>query len=678
MKLNKYFFILVVIATLCGIFGFFIDSFSAMPTFVFFSIGPGLIVGEMVFGNLRPFKKIWVSVVFSPLALVLVLLLLVWGLELSLAEASHIIRLILIVGLPAIAFVSLKRRKLAADDIDALPPASLLWLIAFFAILIIFSYSNPANQLSVHGIFHGAHIEQIKNAIVPPDNPAIAGDTARNYWAYHLFYAFMSETAGIPFFKVSAIYQTAVFVLYTFGIWLVVSQFFQNKSDTLITFLSAFGVNLLGPIALLLVIAVNGWNVEWWHLRSIISGLGLWLAPEVRAGIFVKFLSFNGFIFGLLYFSALALFAFERRYVGASLAVLGLVVLHPQTAMFSVPVFGVAWFWRELYERACVTRSGLSGIITALRTMIVDLTIVKLATSFSLPFILASPYILSFMSGGSTKSLFKFQPNLFSAVNWPLLYLLPLPFAIWGAIIAMRSRSPNAQFFISGAAMALVFAFFFDMPLYTQYKFLYLNCMFVWALAFLGMRHIGASLFVQWVSKIFGFLAIGGATSLVLAFATLPSWFGHRVLFPIENGFSFSVAAEESRALYNLSKLLPQRAVFVEFAEFCENSIVGVITGRRSYYSPCNYFSETSPHRAEREEIIAQIFNSNTPNLGLFSKIAATIGDPLYLLVSKRQLGEKFDQFLAAVYADSDDFSNVETNEDHVKIFKYTGKTFRG
>lgn len=637
-----------LVIALCGIVPFTGFSGDGVFDLLFFGLAPGFVTAGLLFrGWASSLQRFWASVVFSPVTLAALLLLTIWGGGFSIPGIAPWLRGALIAGLLLVAMIPGPLRP--AGRPESLP---LRWLALFgaFAVLILLSYTLPANRLSVHGIFHGAHIGQLLNGLVPPDNPAFAGEPARNYWAYHLLYAFMTDRTGLPYYTVSAIYQTTCFVLYGLGIWYFVRRAgaVGAGGGIVVAFLCAFGLNLEGPLFLLYEIAAHGGDASWWRLGKILGGLGgPWLQPNVHAGIFVKFLSFNGFIFGLIYFAAMAVFALERRYLAAAVALLGMVLLHPQTAMFAATVFGLALLWRELGEGrpdAGPVPSLAGGILA----MIQDGRALRLAATIILPFVVATPYILTFMGSGEGGSLFRIRPNAFAAINWPLLYLLPLPFALYGAVITARRTGPADRFLTAGAAAAVFMALFFDMPYLTQYKFLYLSCPFVWLLAFRGLSVLRHGAVLRRLPLAFVGLSVVNTGAIVLAWWLLPSWFGHRVPYQEAGFVQLSTARAESALLRRAAATLPARAVIVENAGYCEKSLIGAVTGRRSYYTPCYYFTGIYPQRQERERLLAEVFDAKHPAVARLAEIAGALDAPVYLLVSRRQLGDAFVPVMAA------------------------------
>jgi hypothetical protein len=645
--------------------------------FLFFATAPGFVAAPLILHRTAAADRLryWAALVFSPGVLTALLLLGKWGLNLSQGGFVATTRWGLIAALAALLIM---RVRAARPATPALPmPLRLSIWVAALTVLIAFVFLDPVNRLSVHGVYHGAHINEIVAGLIPPDNPAFAGETAHDYWAYHLLYAFMAELSGLAYYDVSSIYQALCFVLYMLGIGFFVVRMLPAKSGlciTAVTMVCAIGLNIQGPLFFVVEMLRHGGSAQWWKLGTLLAALGgPWLEPTVHGGIFVKFITFNGFIFGLISFAAMAVFTAERWYLATASTLFGMILLHPQTAMFSAPVFGLAWLWREVGPSLARAPANIIGLFRDGRAW-------KLIVSFGGPFVLAAPYILTFVGGDSTDSIAHIRPSAFSAVNWVVLYLLPLPAAAVGLATLLRQQKEQetARYLIGGAAGALFMAQLLDMPYFTQYKFLYLSGLFVWLLAVYGL--------VEWNVRrsnpawrrislaIAEALTLANAAVIALAWALSPSWFGDRVPSYGKDGYALSNQAPLSKLLDRAKAELPTDAILVEDAGYCEDSLIGMIAGRRSYYVPCYYFTSVYPDEARRKAEIAAIFNPAAPDFARLPLIAQTRHAPIFLLLDRGQLTVRFAPLVAEADRHPDLLAPLAGRGEDAVLYRVTAR----
>ncbi|MEZ5665907.1 MAG: hypothetical protein R3F55_00405 [Alphaproteobacteria bacterium] len=616
----------------------------------FWALAPGLAAAALARpAALRPLARgLWLGGVLSPPLVAAALLVAVWGLGLDLPRTLAWGHALALAGLGAgaarLALAGTRPASAAAAHRFGLGTAA---AVLVFAALIAVAYLEPSNRLSVHGVFHGNHIGQIAAGLVPPDNPAFAGRPALNYWAYHLLYAFLAEASGRPYTTVSAFCQVVCFALFVAGMRLSVAAFVERQR-TAATLLAGFGLNLLGPVTLALAAAGHLGDGAWWTLGNVLGGLGgPLLSPQVHAGIFVKFLSFNGFVFGLAGYAALLAFAARGQPGRAAAALLAMVLLHPQTALFAAATVGAGWLWRLL---AWDPRAGSLG--AAVRAMPVRRTVTVVA-ALVLPFVAALPYILSFAGSGAEAGIVAIAPNAFSAVNFPLLYLVPLPLALIGFVRGWRRPTQALRFLQAGFVVALLLALLVAMPWNAQYKYLYLACPFVWLLAIHGLRGL---LPPRWSDRAVALCAAATLATMAaigLAWAALPSWFAGRAATAADDRLVFVQAQAQSAALAVGRATLPTDTVVVEDAGYCENSYVGAVAGLRSYFVPCYVFTAFYADRPAREQRIAAIF-ADPPRLDLLAAVAAELHAPVALLVARDQLGDRFAAVRDAALAGPD------------------------
>ena len=383
----------------------------------------------------------------------------------------------------AIALAIPGGRKDQPAPLKARARALALALVPCVALLpgIVAVLTSPRLQMSFHGYLHSAYAYQALEGNLPPENPMLAGTPGNDYWLFHTVLAGVSHVlrvappvAGmlINFLSLGASLGAIVWLLRTVDL--------LPRHPTLRTCAALFvlfGANLAGSVHA----ALAG------EPATDPVGIGtMVLSGQARsAGLFAKFLNFNGFPLGVAFFLlALAgvVWAARRSSPAAlfscAVGVLGALAFHITTgllvlaAMSSLPL--------ALYVIARKRPPG--GRLSRKAAIVgIGLWLAGLAT--------LTHYVVRVddaLEPGARLDLWN-PENLrrFFGVIYPLLPL----FAV-GALHAWRTRRPEAGALVWVATVGAVAACVAVLPEENQYKFDYLAAIPMAVVALVGLRDL--------------------------------------------------------------------------------------------------------------------------------------------------------------------------------------------
>lgn len=324
-------------------------------------------------------------------------------------------------------------------------------------------------QMSFHGWLHSAYVYQIDGGALPPDNPLMPGTGANEYWLWHALVSGLgSLLGGTAPPQAAGLLNVAALIVSIWATGRLIAHLGLRPQNELSAGVAVcfvlFGANLMG--------VVHG-------LMDGFGGMGSSRFPELgplllhgsdrSAGLFAKFLNFNGFPVGVSFFlialaggvSMLTKGAARGRLIVFLVGLFGAMAFHAATGIFAVAVLPVAvvtaWF---------LTRPRPKWLLTGTETAIIF-------GSGAVLFGALVYYLISIAAAFDVGV----RVTLMSGDNWlrtfGVLYPL-LPLFVWGAVASARRRDPGFVMLtivaLGGVAMALAL----ELPGENQYKFDYL------------------------------------------------------------------------------------------------------------------------------------------------------------------------------------------------------------
>ena len=387
----------------------------------------------------------------------------------------------LLFGGPAlflVALATLARRDVRLAEGSSAPrsrPSGIAGFLTPFVVLVpglVALLASVRVQLSFHGYLHSAYVYEVLNGRLPPDNPLLAGEPANEYWLFHVFVAAVSFTARLApplaaaLVNVAALAASIAAICWTLRLLDLWPKRPLSRGSTALVVL--FGLNLLGAFHVVINRLVGS------EQSSDVMDLDVMLvsgAPR-SAGLFAKFLNFNGFPLGVAFF-LLALACAVRlskevsraASVGFVAATLATLVFHITTGVFAVIVLpislGLAWLTSRPIRRLARAQAAVlcGGALVGL--------------------LVAGHYAMSVSSAVEEDvGLGGWDVNLvrFLAVAYPLI-----PLFVLGAAEAVRRRRADLLMLVSVGVSGAIFASSVVLPGGNQYKFDYL-ALFAFAL----------------------------------------------------------------------------------------------------------------------------------------------------------------------------------------------------
>ena len=358
---------------------------------------------------------------------------------------------------------------------------------------IVAVLGSPRLQMSFHGFLHSAYTYEIMNGLVPPDNPLLPGHPANDYWLYHVLLGGLAHSLRIAPPLVSILLNMVALVVSAFllawilrrlGLWPT-----NALAKGLVVLVVLFALNLFG------IIHTLGFEPPTDRVtfgEPSLTGLA-YVGGARSAGLFGKFLNFNGFPLGIAFF-LLALTCgvrLTRRVDAFSLAgfaagLLGALVFHATTGAFGLGVLPVALAISTLAFRSPIERS------------ISRRTLVTIGAPIVFALIILAHYVLSAANALNDAT----QLDVFNGRNFARFFVLTgplIPFFVLGFRDAVRKGRRDLLMLSLAAVGGGILACVLVLAGGNQYKFDYLAALPMALVAVAGWWRVRESR-RKWVS----------------------------------------------------------------------------------------------------------------------------------------------------------------------------------
>ena len=345
--------------------------------------------------------------------------------------------------------------------------------------------TSPRLQMSFHGYMHSAYTYQALEGNLPPENPLLAGTPANDYWLFHVFLAGISHVLRIAPPVAGLVVNFAALGACLGAIaWLLKRLDLLPRRPILGTcavLFVLFGANLAGSAhAGIASLAGQGASDPVGISTMVLSGVAR------SAGLFPKFLNFNGFPLGIAFFLlALAGAVVTARRVTLAaltcfaLGILGALAFHITTGLFALATLSLAApaGWALTRSRPTGDVSRRAGLAWTL------LWICGLAVM--------GHYVMTIddaLAPGAHIDLWN-PDNLrrFLGVTYPLL-----PFFVAGTIHALRKRRAGIVALAWVGTAGTLASCITVLPDDNQYKFDYLTGIALAVVALGGLRWLAS------------------------------------------------------------------------------------------------------------------------------------------------------------------------------------------
>lgn len=365
--------------------------------------------------------------------------------------------------------------------------------------------ASPRLQMSFHGYLHTAYVYEAIQGHLPPENPLLAGTPANDYWLFHVLLGAVSHTFRIaPPLASTLVNLVALCACLGIVAWVLNELGLAPRTGWgrgLVILFVLFGANLFG-IVHVVGAALNG------SAAQDPAGIAtmVWSGAARSAGLFPKFLNFNGFPLGVAFFllglagavlttrgrSALGFFCIATGVIGA-LAFHISTGLLATAALTTAPV-AAAWLTRRRPEGDVSRRTVMLTVVLFLGGLAV-----------------MTHYVSTAARAVGPNAVFDvWNPeNLrrFLSLTYPLV-----PLFVWGAFRALRSRRSDLVVLTWVACAGAMAACITVLPDNNQYKFDFLASL---PMALVALGGWGEMREVRALRPVSGVVAVGAGVVLL-------------------------------------------------------------------------------------------------------------------------------------------------------------------
>jgi hypothetical protein len=356
--------------------------------------------------------------------------------------------------------------------------------LLYFALIpgVLLLLFLPSLQIGYHGLFHSGYIYQIILRGLPPENVTLPGSPANDYWPYHVYLALITRLFDVPPPFASALSNVVVLgmsCLWVAALWKSLNRNTATPPAFYVLF-PLLGANLFYSLNLKLVDLVSA-------IPQVTPYAGVLRAADARLDTsLIRFVNFNGFSIGILFFLAALFVAIRMLTDGPTrrdlwltfLLGVGALLYHATTGiyLFAVlaPAFGVTYFL-DKSPRSFLTQSWSS---LARWILLAGL-------------ILLPPGLFLVKAAGAMGAKTTFE--LFSWTDVSTIFVVVYPIAflfISGMTNAWKGRDLPAIFLSLVALWGFLLAIFIKLPDGNEYKFIYLSSVAFGLVAMVRLKEI--------------------------------------------------------------------------------------------------------------------------------------------------------------------------------------------
>ncbi len=601
----------------------------------FASVVPGWLILALAGRHGRGDLKATVlrALVLSPLVYAATTLLLRLGLGIEIAASAWLAAWILCVALAAASLLgftpahagagsTLPEERGAESTLLGLAPV--VALAATTAVVLV----SPGARLSYHGLLHGGIVAQITTGIVPPENPALAGEPIGFYWLYHWLLAAQGELAGLSILETSPLLDGISLVVYVGASQRLLRRFLSPPGAALGALAAGFAGNLLFPLVFAVELLRLGPPPDFfWPFELLERGV---VAGDPRlATLFGKFLNLGGFPLGLALFAVLLdelvpARARRPRALVVFLALAGTVLFHTTTALAAVPALGAA-------HLATCAGEGRARLATLMRAVL------PMAGVFVAALVATAPYLLSVTAASHgwspfppERAVLAYNASGIAASATPLLAVVLLG-------VRRAWADPPARFLWIATALLLALGTLLSLPDHNQYKLPLLAALPGGALLCRWLRPDPESAATFPRRTLFAALVgLAVASHAITAAAYLLSGMPGRRDVAGDGGYlAFPTQPELDRALRWLRSNTPAAAVLVSKPVPFNDSPLGVGSGRGAFVLEGGHHTQGNPLYPRRYRLAQRLFSPDGYAGPIATELRAELDRPLYVLLPR-------------------------------------------
>ncbi len=620
---------------------------AAAAAFAFTALAPGLLVARLLVRDpLDDGSTVaWRALALSPIGWTAVTLVPALLAGLAPADAARW-------GATVVAFALAGLAGLRRGPSTARPEPAPVRLLPTFGPLVLllllllgaagWAMAPLGVRFSYHGYLHAGLVAQLANGVLPPENPALAGEPIGFYWIYHWLLATQTALAGSSVLEASPVLNGVALAVYVGSGWRILRSFLAPAAAAAAALAAGFAGDLLFPVVhgLRQAFEANPPGLWFWPFEVLQRG-GFGGDPRPLP-LFAKFLNMGGVGLGLALWAAtlaeLAPGVRPRPRLGVVFLLLAsLVLFHATTAVAAYAALAAGLFAVALADPA------LAGDLAArARWLLPHAVVFGAALAVTAPFV-ASVTLGTHAVGAVPVAL---DPSfLLYNGRTTLLGGAPLvALAGVGARSLLRNAGrpdPAVLFFTVATGVLLALGVTLRLPDNNQYKLVLVAAM------------PGGLLLVRLLRTsplVLRRLILGGAGLLVVAGVVLAlrSYRGAIMsarTSPVGDGLYLALPGEPALdgALRWLRRYAPADAVVVSRPVHFGGSPVSAVSGRNAFLLLGGQHTEHHPAAPRRLALARALFETDAPPGRVLAGIRSELDRPLYVLLLRSEQGERFD-----------------------------------
>jgi hypothetical protein len=381
----------------------------------------------------------------------------------------------------------LGRHNEVSDDRKGVPKKILALSFVFGGMVFLSYILNGYLLIRSDSWYHAAVIQEVVHRGIPPGEPLIAEYPIMYMWFYHLFQAIWIRLSGLSLFNAMAFFNIINALIYPYLIARFISYFTERKRVIVFaTALAVVGLDavswILWPISLLRMFMGDVTGMA--ELKRILAGINIngisviyFLTPAGTWNINFsdKFLTITIFNYSLNLFLVTAIVSLKKSFLDDSrvrsaillfVIILGVFLFHIVTGitlLFTVTGSGILMYLALRYIH------GEKRKLKDFYALFISLFLVVL---------IAVPYFLSLVSGGSSDESSSLMTNLFHVGFTSILTILfPLAILFFPARDAFRKllsgKDHTSRMLVLWIVCLLILNIFVNIGIVGEKKFIY-------------------------------------------------------------------------------------------------------------------------------------------------------------------------------------------------------------
>jgi hypothetical protein len=482
-------------------------------------------------------------------------------------------------------------------------------------------------RLSYHGTLHAGFVAQIAAGLVPPENPALAGEPLGFYWLFHWLLAVYSGLSGFSILVTAPILNGVSLLLYLGASYRLLGRFLSGSSLALAILAAGFAGNWFFPVLWIARVALEG-SLQPFVWPFQLLSLGSLGGDPRLVTLLAKFLNQGGFALGLglwaVLVERLAPREEEPPWRAVFLLLCSLVAFHTTTALAAL---------------AAAAPAVAAGAIGGTRRDFPRL--LRAAAAFAAAVVVSAPYLWSITIGAHTVAgpLFSSAEELrynFAGVAGSATPLLLL--AALAAVPAWRGNFERVLWLTT--ALLILAGAVIHLPDANQYTLTLLAAF------------PGGVLLVRWCRHSPTLLAVVVAVALaghaLTAGAYLASPTSRRASYRGDGAY-LAVAddADLDRALRWIRTDTEPDAVVIGWPVRFGTSPIRPATGRSEFALLGGHHTRGNPVSERRLALLAQLFSVRSETDPVLRAISGEIERPLYLMLTRKRFPDTFELLTA-------------------------------